>query len=441
MVRPMTALRTPSWKAVLAIAVAGGALLWHVLACTESPMSFRPGGKDLAFAVVSPYDTDNLQQAGKHTWRMMILTEGAKPRVVEQTDKFMLTAPAYSPDGKYLAYLRIPLLTDKAISELAEQCKKRAEELDKRPAFPAPPGEAAPAAKPADGNTSELAMPALGKTAEFYKAALAGPLTPVRVVVRDAAAPDTVLATATIDLPVFSFLGKGDDAGAAFAYILTRPQYSPDGKWLYFCVGSTAVAVNPKTGDKRLLATPATLASLSPDGLTLAAVGDNSVTFLRTDGAKATTVRLADGLSASGVAWAGKDTLALVAIKDKTPRLDLMKADGTVARTVELPKPEKTGEGNQGELALAPDGEHMVLAYGQEVHFLGAGGKLLNKWASEKVLLCQPTFSPDGKRVAFKQMVKDGDAPAVTHIVFYSPDGKEQSTVELPAPPATQAAK
>jgi roadblock/LC7 domain-containing protein len=395
---------------------------------------------------MTPYEGESLQLAGKHTWRLMILTEGAKPHVVEQTDKFMLTAPAYSPDGKCLAYLRIPLLTEKAAAELTEKTKKRAEELDREPEYPAPAVEPAAATKPAaatspaEGNIADLALPAMGKTAEFYKAAMANPLTPVRVIVRDAAAPDVVLSTATIELPVFSFAAKGDEA-TVFAYVLTRPQYSPDGKWVHFCIGNTAVAVDPKTGDKRLLAGPVTLATLSPDGKTLAAAADNAITFACTDGSKSTTIRWQGDLSASGVVWADKDTLALLAVKDKAPRLDLMKTDGTIARSVELPKPEKMDEGNRGELALAPDGEHMVLAYGSEVHFLAANGKILNKWTDEKAILCQPTFSPDGKRVAFKRMTKVGDQTVVTHIVFYSPEGKEQSTVELPAPPATQPAK
>jgi Tol biopolymer transport system component len=183
------------------------------------------------------------------------------------------------------------------------------------------------------------------------------------------------------------------------------------------------------------------VAALSPDGKTLASVGENHVAFLRTDGTKAVTVRLRDGLSASGVAWADKDALALVDIKDKAPRMDLMKSDGTIIRTVELPKPEKLDDSNLGELALAPDGKHIVLAYGQEVHFLDGEGKLLNKWTSDKVILCQPTFTLDGARVAFKRFTRADDQAVVTHIAYYSPEGKELTTVELPAPPATQPAK
>ena len=72
MVRPMNDVRTPGWKAILAVTVAAGALLWHVLACTESPMAFSPGGKDLAFVTMNPYDRQDVHLAGKRLYRLCV---------------------------------------------------------------------------------------------------------------------------------------------------------------------------------------------------------------------------------------------------------------------------------------------------------------------------------------------------------------------------------
>ena len=430
----MTPMRTPGWKAILAIGVAAAGLLWHVLACTESPMAFSPDGKELAFVTVSPYDLNDLHVRGRHGFRLIVASGPDRVSVVEETDRYMLTAPAYSPDGKYLAYFRIPLLSENQRERIAKQVKKRAEALDEKLEFPA--------AKPADPNeadanapeTEDLALPPLGKTAEFYKNALAGPMVPVELVVRDAKATEIVVATAKIDLPVYIF---GSDKGEelAFQYLLTRPQYSPDGKWVYFCLGNVVGAIEPKTGKRQLLAAPATVAALSPDGKTLATAHDKNITFVDTAGKRTTAVRWEKQLSPSGIVWADARTLALLSTEDKAAELHLMRTDGTVVEAKALPTPEKTAQGSMGELAIAPDGKRMVVAYGEEVHFLDEAGKAQAVWKDGKHMLCQPTFGPDGKRVAFKRMTQqDGGEGFVTDIVFFSAEGKELSTIKIPPP-------
>jgi Tol biopolymer transport system component len=202
-----------------------------------------------------------------------------------------------------------------------------------------------------------------------------------------------------------------------------------------------AGAIDPKTGAKRLLAAPVTVAALSPDGKTLATVFEKHLGFLATDGTRATAFRWQKDLSASGIVWADDKTLALVTLEDKAPRIELVRTDGTVARTIEVPKPQETKETVTGELAIAPGGKHLVLAYAKEVHFLDAAGKTLAQWTGKDAMLAQPTFTPDGKRVAFKRLTeRDGGSAIVTDIVFFSPDGKELLAVPLPPPPATQPA-
>ena len=74
-------LNRDGWKALPLVVLAVGGLLWHVLACVESPMASAPNG-DLAFTTMTPYAADNLAcLRGTHTYRLMVLPAGAtEPR-------------------------------------------------------------------------------------------------------------------------------------------------------------------------------------------------------------------------------------------------------------------------------------------------------------------------------------------------------------------------
>jgi hypothetical protein len=98
MVRHVVAARPRRWMALLAILIAGGGLLWHILACMESPMAFSPDGKTLAFVTMEPLgDIDKQPLPGEHAFRLMVLTQDRKIRVLEQSVDEMLTAPGFSP--------------------------------------------------------------------------------------------------------------------------------------------------------------------------------------------------------------------------------------------------------------------------------------------------------------------------------------------------------
>jgi len=439
MVRPVTPRAADAWKAALAVAVIAGGLLWHVLACTESPMAFSPGGKDLAFVLTQPYgkgmDKEGLVR-GEMVFRLMVLSEGRPVRILEETADALLSAPAYSPDGRRLAYLRIPLLDAETAGRVKALADERAKALD--PDLPDLPADLAaalapppPAGEPAP---TELEfpdaepLPSVSEAADWLRQSVA--LLPVKatLVVRDAAT-DAVVSTARLPLP----LARDD---LLITYLTLRPAWGQDGA-IYMCVANVAFAIDPAAGKARALAAPVAIAALSPDGKTVAAVGEKVVAFLQTDGQAATYRRWEQPVSLSGLAWLDAETVALLeAEKGQPPRLHLLRRDGrdTKAVALDLPATGLVTEGATGQLALAPDGRHMVLAYKDDVFFLDTSGKVLKHWHGQDEPLAQPTFTPDSRRVAFKHFAKakGPDESPVPAIVFYTPDGKEVSRTEIP---------
>jgi hypothetical protein len=118
----------------------------------------------------------------------------------------------------------------------------------------------------------------------------------------------------------------------------------------------------------------------------------------------------------------------------------LLRTDGTVVRTnQDVPAPDKGEE--LTDLAVAPDGTHMVVSYGSKVFFMDAEGKVIQTWPattapttqpSLEEYLVQPTFTPDSKLVAFKYLAKDEDYVRTVAIVFFTPEGKEVSRAAIP---------
>ena len=445
MVRELISPRGRGWKAGLAVAVVAGALLWHVLACTESPMAFSPNGEDLAF--VLPGGGSGPDQ-GKGAFRLAVLSRTKGLRTVETSADAMLLAPAYSPDGTRLCYLRVPVVSDDARTEAGKISATRKKLLaPELPDFPEPlvlrlsvpprPGE--PAASPAP-QTEDASLPPLEKTHEMVSALQAGYSLGAMLVVRDAKT-DAVLSLTPVPLPV----GEEDKPGTEIvAYYFSQPQYGGGG-WIYLCMGTVLVGVNPETHASRLMAAPVQTAVLSRDGKTLAALMAGEVCFIQTDGEIAVHRKWTSEISLSGLAWGGSDTLALLQKPEKDQAiLHLLRSDGKILRTVTLDlsdiKP-RTQE-NTGELAVAPDGKHFVVCYGSDVLFLDSTGKVLKRWHHEVEELAQPTFAPDGQRVAFKVCVKkegdSGNGIVTVSIVFFSPTGEELSRTPVPppAPPA-----
>ena len=240
-----------AWKAMLAITVAAGALLWHLLACTESPMAFSPGGKDLAFVTAepTPLGGKELPVKGKQVYRLMVLSGGKKLRVIEQTSDEMLTAPAYSPDGKRLCYLRMKLRTVKEMEAAGKRVEERKKQWEKM--MPTTP-EAEKLFEPED-----LTLPAVESMAEIIQLAATGEPLPAVLVVRDAKTY-AVVATVAANFPA----GEYGPQTLSMMYSLIRPQYSPDGKWIYFWNTQAAVGLDPQAKQQRIVACPANIPTL-----------------------------------------------------------------------------------------------------------------------------------------------------------------------------------
>jgi len=439
MVRQMTNTRNLSWKALLAISVASGGLIWHIIACTESPMSFSPDGKHLAFVTMEPYDDKHFLSAGSVCYRLMVLSESQRLRVLEKTTEFMLTAPAYSPDGQRLCYLRIPLLTKAGENRLREYLAKRKKALQVKEPFR---WRDVPASMPSIPSTTQssvrqpsdvasLAMPPLEFGMSASERALMGVTVPGMLVIRDV---DSHLVVSTV--PLRLQLGKDPLNLLFIGYHTIRPQYSSDGKWVYLCAANDVISINLATGELRHHAI-GSQSTLSPRGDVVAVNLGHAVGLVRTDGRAAAYRRLEEDISLSGMMWINKNKLAVLTFhgnSDSEPKLYFLGDDGNILGSKALRLPKKGSDQENGELAIAHDGRHMVIGYGEDVFFLNSDGKVLKHWEGKgRRKLAQPTFTPDSKQVAFKYVVKE-DAPysRVVSIVFFTPNGKETSRVVVP---------
>ena len=423
---------TPAtWKAMLAITVAAGALLWHLLACTESPMAFSPSGEDLVFVTAepAPFGDKALPAKGKQVYRLMVLTGGKKLRVIEQTSDEMLTAPAYSPDGKQVCYLRIKLRSREEMEAADKRMEGRNKQWEKLMP-PRPEGADLPA-------TEDLTLPPVEDMAEIVKLAFTGEPLPAALVVRDAKTWK-VISTVWVDFPPRDY---GAEA-LSMMYSLIRLQYSPDGKWIYYWDTQAAVAVNLQAKKRRILAAPARIPTLSPDGKMLAIYLEKAIGLVSTDGQVAIYRRLKGEVAPLGLTWKDKQTLAVLTEskpgKDREEaewKIHLFKTDGTVAESIPLKLPELELGKVFLELALAPNGRHMIVCSGQDVLFMKADGKVLKHWKAgdKEVMMFRPTFTPDSKRVAFKRLTGKDELTRVSAIVFFTPEGKEIGRVAIPA--------
>jgi len=419
---------TPAtWKAMLAISVAAGALLWHLLACTESPMAFSPSGEDLVFVTVepAPFSGKKMLAKGKVVYRLMVLSGGKELRVVEQTSDEMLTAPAYSPDGKHICYLRIKLRSQEEMEAADKRIESRKKQWEKLA-----PGEDLSA-------TEDLTLPPVEHAVEMVKGAATGEPLPAALVIRDAKTWK-VFSTMWVDFPPGEYGGES----LSMMYSLIRPQYSPDGKWIHYWDTQAAVAVDPTAKKRRILAAPARIPTLSPDGKMLAIYLEKAIGLVSTDGQVAIYRRLKGEVAPLGLTWKDKQTLAVLTEskpgKDREEaewKIHLFKTDGTVAESIPLKLPELELGKVFLELALAPNGRHMIVCSGQDVLFMKADGKVLKHWKAgdKEVMMFRPTFTPDSKRVAFKRLTGKDELTRVSAIVFFTPEGKEIGRVAIPA--------
>ncbi|OPX22516.1 MAG: hypothetical protein B1H04_04910 [Planctomycetales bacterium 4484_123] len=439
MVRNVGNKPAPAWKAALAVTVAAAGLLWHLLACSESPMAYSPSGRQLAFTTMEPFDFEHLEVKGSRLYRLMVVTDAKKLRIIEQSTEYMISAPAYSPDGKRLCYLRVPLYSKKQLKYMRQRAGEREKRFEKAMSkmreeattLPTPPellaaGE--PSTKPSQGAAAML--PPAGAFFKMVKKVGSRDPLPATLVVRDAGTY-TVVSTLRFQLYVADY-----QESFILLYPLLRPQYSPDGRQIYLCVpNSMLAALDLGEHEVRFLGGPFLRALPSPDGKVLAALQERAVAFISTDGQVATYRRWTGEPAPLALAWKDPRTLAILRRKDKNkPSLVLLRTDGEIVP----PKhtlPIELDEEIWPSLAISPDGKHMVFSTSGQVLFMGGNGKVLKtlKYEEEKGLLFCPTFSPDSRRVAFKWVSKEAETgPRTTAIIFYSPEGKLTGRVPIP---------
>jgi len=447
----MTRRSTLGWKSILAVAAATGVVLWQILACMESPMSFSPSG-DLAFTVMDPYGVDQLL-AGRNTYRLLVLGKDGKLRELERTSSHMLTGPGYSPDGTQLAYLRIALPTkqdleraeaftrrveweEKQAREEAKQGKHPSDDhlkLDTNWIFAAPAGTVDRAPRPVHVIATDMGLPPVIKERikDLWRR---GALIPTELVVRDAATGATT-ASVPMDVPLSDW--SSDRLQYLYTYPLARPQYLPDGRHVHVYLFPFSIIANIPDGALGLLSYGFP-GPLSPDGralVSLPVLDDKLHLYFSTiDGRHPVDVRLPDGVSPSGIAWLDNQRLAVLESAAKAgaqgPQLHVYSAAGDVLETITLAPIGKASDGNPGELAVSPDGQHLVVSMGQTVRFLDKAGQSLGTWQHTEDMLVQPTFTPDSKRVAFKLV--SASAKRAIAIVFFTPEGTRLSRVPIP---------
>ena len=456
--------RSVSLKAALAVLFASGVLLCHLLACTESPMTFSPDGKSLAFVTMEPYVEVEAHLAGPSDYRLMVVDNQKDLHLVEETSDTMLTAPGYSPDGKQLCYLRLPLPSKLQFEQMADASTQARERWGKVRQPPATEPVSSPVAvqtpsqpvTSASWNFKEVALPHLEKMEEMTLQLLTSAPMKAELVIRQAR-DRSLIRTIPIELRGLGVKASGGLDSFFMAYVTMRPQYSPDGQWIYLCVGDVLLAVNPEQMVQHVLAAPATSAALSPDGKTIAFLQEPAICFVRTDASQATYVRWDGAPSLSGLVWVDNAKLAVLSkgappasrkwgtpptsVPSDSMTITFMRTDGTVLPSPAVSFAIKEEDEKRGELAVSRDGKYIVVAFPQKVYFLNGGGWLIgqidleNKSTSQPRpgrLLVQPTFAPDSRSVALKSIIADNGAMRTEAIVFFSPEGKEISRVGIP---------
>lgn len=428
MVRSMKHFSQRMMGSALAVGVIVAGLLWHMLACVESPMAFSPDGKVLIFSVLQPYDEKGgAGESAVPVCRLMVLSNAGLPeaknlKALEEMPGTFITGPGFSADGKLFCYMRI-----------------RTQSPETAPATQAAGGAGGAPAHAAEATSLRLpgeADPVVIESHDMAKAADMGD-TPVGqglLVVRDAATLK-VVTTALVDFT----MGQHDEM--AHPYLTLRPQFGPDGNVIFYTDHFGVHAVNLKDKSAAVIQRTAMCPVMSPDRKTLVFVGGGSVVMLASDLSGLTEWFMQKTVSPSGLFWINDRTLAVMTAvtsgdQKDMPQIVMLGLDGKELSKVDLPEFKGGDKDQMGELAISPDGKRMVACYNSAVRFFDGAGKMQHEVTmAEGVKLAQPAFTPDGGRVAFKELTTkkagDKEMTQVTSIVFYDGEGKEVARVAV----------
>lgn len=430
----------------LVVMAAGAGVIWHILACTESPMAFSPGGEELAFTVREPFYKNYeelLVQSGNY--QLMVLGKDKELRVLEESSTHMLTGPGWSRDGKYLAYLRIPVFKDGEEKNTAvEKWEAGLPHKNERITPSTSPSSSKPDAKAYVWDQYEdRGLPSIGlahgSAHEFRESFSSNPLV-ATLVVREAASGN-IAGSMPIEIPTMPGENKDGDVLYALAYTLCRPQFSrEEDQWIYFTVGRIAMAANPWQGKVRIFGGSFLVSAFSPDGKILAGFGeDEHVRFIRTDGSAAFYFR-EKGLCCYSIVWLDTRRVAyVVKNEDVSFSARFMSVDGSVSTGQVLPLAGETeNEEEKIQLVSGSDGKRVVLSCpsGNVIFMDGDAGEI-GRWQPqdrENEVMVSFVFSPDGRKLACKYMRKNGrtDSGRTDAVVFFSPEGKELYRVQIP---------
>jgi dipeptidyl aminopeptidase/acylaminoacyl peptidase len=435
MVRQLNPKQARTWVAYLAVFIAGGAILWHVLACRQGKMAFSPDGRRLVFTTIDPAESEenDLTLRGAARYRLCVLDGDDDVRVIEETTDAMLVGPSFSPDGKQIAYLRVLLMTKEDHERLTEHVKSRKDPF-KTETFA---WKDMPTTQPANGSPADFALPRTDVIQEFIARRTIDAPLPAELIIRDAATHAVVHAW-----PVPLYLGPEPVQDLLIAYLATQVQYDATGQCVYLTACATSETVDVTTGERRILGVGPATARLSPDGRTLAMQTKDSIAFAAVDGSRTIYVHLEGETQLDSLAWLDNETLlALHAYNETQPdgnesgvmHLRSVPRDGTIGEPIALPKAMHEPGEHAIDLAIGPKGRYMALSRKDETFFMTTDGTVIKELETKEQSLASPTFSPDGRRIAFKLVKNDHDQANRTEaIVFFTPRGEELRRIAVP---------
>ena len=379
-------------KAAAAMAAGLVCLTVYILACVASPVSWSPDGKSFVF--LQSVGVKEAPDPGGAIFRCDAKS-GKLTRLVE-SDQY-LSAPAWSPDGKWICYL-----------ELGEKIG---------------PAKAKPVLQRAGKDASgELAV---------YR---------IRMFVMK---PD---GTGRREAGSWMSIGPKKRQDSVMLFSGFAPVWVRDARALFthahLADPGGVLRVNVRTGDTEEILPGCVLPSLSPDGEWLVATHEQSKSLVVEPiaGGKRIEIQLADDEAMVGLAppaWSLDSKAFYHFAEKKVLRIEVPSGTKTV-----LPGwPDEPRD-----VAMAPDGRLVAATVGGDD---GGGGRLLffepHKpreartvfTAADGAMLWQAGWSSDGSRLVVRRMDKqegaDGNASTVKNVIMiFDRAGKLQRTIDVP---------